>query len=211
MDNLNKKSHINQIVLRAKIGGKNEYEELRVLYSFLLDQIFYAFCEIYPFLKTRKIDFYHDYYFTFWDAINTYNFTNDLSFSSHLKDNLIDGAKVSLSNQYGFEKADIVSKDEIKGLFNKKPSSKNRKKVERLIKSLTIKQKHILCIHCYFGLTQEKCRKLMGVPRINVEKVLGFAYSRIRNKTKKVKKGVTHVKYKERVHKIYQQKMENLK
>jgi len=205
----NKKAYIDRIVLNAKIGRKGEFDRLRGMYSFLLEQIYQGLSEVYPFLKTRKMDIFHDFYFQFWDAINTYKFDSDYSFSIHLKNSLIERSRKSISYQYGFET--VKSAVEIRAGIKKKPPKKNRIIMGRATRSLTIKQKKLVYLHCYRHNTFKNCRNLTGWGRIIVEELLMRAYARTNRNLSKVKKGKKRVKYREKVHKIYQQKMENVK
>ena len=208
MNVFNKKVYIDKMVLNAKIGKKADYERLREMYSFLLEQIYQGVSEVYPFLKTRKMDIFHDFYFYFWDAINSYKFDSDYSFSLHLKNSLIESARNSISYQYGFET--VKSASEIKiGICKKRPK-KHRKIIYRALKSLTVKQKKVVYLHCYRHNTYLKCRDITNWGRTTIEKALFRSFRRMRVNLSKVKSGKKRIKHKEKVHKICQIKLENV-
>jgi len=211
MGYFNKRSYIDKIVLKVKIGNKQEFARLREMYAFLLDQIYDGLAETYPFLKTRKVDIFHDFYFFFWEAIKEYDFNSDFSFSHHLKESLLDNSRKAISSQYGYEEGDVVSKHIIKKSIRKNKPKKHRKIIIRALKSLTVRRKQAVYLHCYRGYTYEECRNIMGISGINVYWKMRNGYGHINNNLVKVKKGEKRIKYKEKVHKIYQQKMESIK
>ena len=112
-----KKSHIDQYILSARIGKKESYEHLRLMYDFLLEDIYKSFRVVYPFLKDKKFDIFHEFYILFWNAINTYDFRNTPSFSVHLEDILIAGVQDHLNRYFSFDKKTIAKKELIKKVW----------------------------------------------------------------------------------------------
>lgn len=211
MGYFNKRAHIDQILLKVKIGNRDEFNRLKEMYSFLLDQIYNSLAENYPFLRDRKVDLFHDFYFFFWEAINEYDFNSDFSFSYHLKNSLIKNARKAISEQYGYEKEAVIEEDLIRKHIVKTKPIKHRKIINRALKALTAKQKRVIYLHCYRHNTYDKCRNITELSGITIIRMLRDAYRRLNRNLIKVKKGTKRVKYREKVHKIYQEKMETIK
>jgi len=207
MSFIDKKLHINEIVLKAKIGQKDDFIKLRRIYGTLQEQIFKGFCESYPFLKTRRMDIFREFYFFFWEAINTYDFNSKTSFSYHLKESLIQSAREIMCTYYGYDIENIVGKEVIKSGIIKQEPSKNRKLADKAVRMLTPKKKFVLYLHCYRHLFIYKCRDYTKTSRRGVENSLYSAYKTIREGLIKVKVGKVYVRHRERIHKIYQEKI----
>jgi len=198
-----KKSYIDQYILSARIGKKESYEHLRLMYDFLLEDIYNSFRIVYPFLKDKKFDVFHEFYILFWNAIHTYDFKKTPSFSVHLQDILIVGIQDHLSNYFSFDKKTIASKELIKKLIIKKPPLNHRYFALRAFKFITAKQKQALSLHIYKGLTEQKSRNLLGINLNAMNKRVSFAYKAIYKNLNKVKIGKKTVnKYREKTHRV---------
>jgi len=207
---MDKKIYIDKIVLGAKIGNKSEYEHLRLMYDFLLEQIYQSFASVYPFLKTRKMDMFHDYYFYFWEAINEYDFNGNCSFSYFLKNKLFENTRLFLKIQYGFSKIKPIK--EIKRRIYKKRENKQRLIIQRVISSSFTNEKKIAYLVFYRGYTLQKTLDFYHTECKDViADILNDLYKKIREGIKK-ESGKNKIKIKsiDKIYKIYQKKLENL-
>lgn len=208
---MDKKIYLDQIVLKAKIGGREDLQKLKDMYSFLLDQIYESLCEIYPFIRGRRAGLFGDFYFFFWDAINTYDFTGKVSFSYHLKESLIKDTRKAICEIYGYEEPLVVGSDEIKRGIRKKEVEKDVEKGRRFLlkslKVLTIKQKKMVYLHCYRDIFIYKCRYFGRTNSINVKTILQSAYKRLRGILKEIEISTIDGKYKEKIYEITEVKI----
>ena len=211
MSFFNKKIYIDRLVLRAKIGNKEEFVKLREIYSTLQEQIFKGFCKSYPFLKSRRMDLFREFYFFFWEAIKTYDFESPTSFSYHLKDSLIESAREIMCVYYGYEIDKVTKKKDIKAAIIKKEPSRNRKIAAKAIKQLTPIRKLHIYLHCYRNLTYDKCRNYTKTKRNSIETTVTESYRAIKDSLTVVRMGNKREWYREKVYKIYQEKLETIK
>jgi DNA-directed RNA polymerase specialized sigma24 family protein len=203
MDYLDKKIYIDKIVLQAKIGNIDKFNQLRDMYYFLLDEIYQSISEIYPFFKYRKNSLYHDFYFIFWEAIKTYNFSGDLSFSYHLKEIIIEELIKIIINQYSLLPENVCSPLEIKSRIKKTNEIHiNRKRASIAIKRLSTRYKQLIFHSCYENKNYMDCAKIMKLSPFTILFYMKRAFEKVNFILKKEKMGKKRVTYRERVHKI---------
>lgn len=190
----------------AKIGKKDEFNQLKKIYSFLMEQVYESLSVNHHFLKQTKADVFHNFYFFFWDAINSYDFESDLSFSYHLKETIIDSFRKTITEHYCIH--NIESAEVIKSRIKREKVERRRKVINMAIRSLSVRQKRLIYLHCYRRMTLDKCRNFTGCNRKRIERMLSRSYRRLYRNLSKVKKGDKKAKYKERVYKIYQERVE---
>lgn len=208
----NNQNSINELVLRSKIGERDSRETLWKSHKFIINDIFRGITKFYPFLKDNKLDIYHDYYLLFWEAINSYDFDSETSFSYYAKEYIINETKRDLQEKYCIPIEKQPSNAEIKdcGVAKKRESinTKDREIVLKGMKTLSIRQKQAIFIHFFFCATTRKGAKFLKLYQPDLLILLKRGYKGIRNTNwgkKRGKKGV----FREKVYRVY--KLDSLK
>ncbi|GAG25807.1 unnamed protein product, partial [marine sediment metagenome] len=136
----NKKIYIDNIVISAKVGSKDSLNRLQEIYKFAINEVYNSFCEIYKFLKERKMEVYYDYDIAFKQSINSYDFSGYLSFSYHVREKIIESTKKTLL-KYGYTQKILVSNKAIVSKIRRAECLLDRSEVFSCMKTISVLQK----------------------------------------------------------------------
>lgn len=193
------------------MGNKEAFEKLYDLHFFILEDITFAYQEIYDFLKHRNFELYQKYYIFFWEAVRSYKMDSDISFSRHLKVSLINDLGESLLAEFGVAPSLLATQETIESLINNKKhverTLKHKVKLINCLKSMTSKQLQAIYFKMYKNMRVDEIANRIGISEDCTSVRLELAYKKIRDlyhgiRTKKKNK----VFLKEKIYKIYELK-----
>jgi len=196
---LNKKAHIEKLVLSARTGDKTSFLHLRMMYDPLCDQIYENACSHWEFLSMSKFNVYHGFYIGFWKAIETYKFGT--SFSLHLSESLVRGLMAGLKNQFGIPESQLLNRADFFDGIKREKVRAERLVALQVLKRLTVKQKMVFLHLFYLRIHYSRVPALVNSNWRNLNVRIRQAKNRIKTRLTKVK--VPNIKNDIRREKIY--------
>ncbi|MCK9273298.1 hypothetical protein M0P65_07200, partial [Candidatus Gracilibacteria bacterium] len=157
---MNGDRYIHQLIINTKIGNEKDFKILWNAYSFLIDQIYWEFCKLYPHIKNNRIETYNFIYLWFWEAIDSYDFKDNDFFSYKVKNTIINNFLVYLNKEYGIHEELLINKNVFKKRLKKEIWHRN-KKLYYGLRNLTTKQLQVIWINMYEGIIIENCIKIL--------------------------------------------------
>lgn len=196
---------LNEIILSAKIGDKNSFNQLWKGYSELFDNIFLAFCKIYKFLESERFETKYTTKMWFVELINKYSFDSNYGFGYYLKEGMIEKTRQHLRSRYMLPEEIIVKSDIIRSMIKRKEISQERRERKKRIRnslcSITTRQLQVVFLYFYKGNTLSKCAEILGISDYTVSyDILRFAHTTLHRCLHGIK---TEQKTKPRREKVY--------
>ena len=186
-----KEKVLNDIIIQAKLGNKEKFEDIRKMYFPLQNQITNSFYKKYPFLEYTSFAVFQNIYIGFWDAINTFSFSGKHSFGLYVKKTLIDKINDVIYSTYGVK----ASYKEINNIiYENAPDRKPHKKrrcIIFLLGLLTPTERRSVFYRYYQRLKEEKYKEYTNLSRYTENPLISKIIKKIRKKTSRLLKDIT--------------------
>jgi len=188
---ISKEQVINDIIIQAKLGNKEKFEDIRKMYFPLQNQITTSFYKKYPFLEYTSFAVFQNIYIGFWDAINTFSFSGKHSFGLYVKKTLIKKINDVIYSTYGVK----ASYKEINNIiYENAPDRKPHKKrrcIIFLLGLLTPVERRSIFYKYYQRLNAENYKDYTNLNKFTENMLIDKSIKKIRKKTSRLLKDIT--------------------
>lgn len=162
---LNKRQIINNKVVQARLGSKENFTSLWNMYNFMLKQIYESFAKVYKFLQYSEFEVFQYFYIAMWEVIAEFNF--DIDFSFFLKKRMIEKYLLELKKSYRLPDEAIASPEMIRGLItnnkDRKAKINFRRRLVVCFRNIPVKCLQIVMLKYYFNKSRKEIFNILGI------------------------------------------------
>ena len=166
------------LLLESRLGNRESFNKLRLKLKFVINEIYLAYLDYFPFLENKKIEIDQNVFLWLWGSVNDYDFSEE-GFLYPFQEKLIFNFRQYLLVECMVPEKKIPSSDQIKSKLGRKNTSKNRK-VYYGLKNLTTKQLQVVYWNCYKRKPMYMIAKIVGISEDSVKERLDLAFRKMK-------------------------------